>query len=940
MTLRRPARRAKLAGFLPLEDRAVPATFTATINPAANNAGAVAELVSFFNQVNTNGDTNDTVNLFPGGRYVFNDAADPFDGGTALPVFTTINVGEITPNVFSSVTATTLTVNGQGAQFVRPAGAPSFRFLRAQGAIGQTTFEQQTGTQNGQPVTTTVVVNTLVPATMNVNNLSFTGGNVYDFSFLDRATRSRLSEPAGGAIRTDIAQVNVTNAVFDSNTSTLAGGAVYIGPSVGIGTLSTFTNVTFTNNYAGTQGGAVMIDNTGDPVIESTGAFTNSTFSNNLSITGAGAVHGLIATARFTLSTITNNQGDSGGIVASGVTLRQSTLSFNTASGAGTGAVTATEQMLFIDRSTITGNISGRAGAVVGQASGLAVEVISSTIHANQGGNSTIQATRGEVVVAFGTVTNNTSSGGETGGLSVPNNILTISQSVISGNRVPNARSQFSDVQAALFRNLGSNFIGVAPGNFPAVVGPANADIIGRVGSEIDPLLGPLANNGGPTPTRLPAAGSPLLNAVSATVEATRLFTDQRGLPRPAVGADIGAAEVQFGEAQPAPFPLPPPLVPPPSSGSGPLVPPPPPQLVPPVIAVGPGPVAGVRGAPPQQFLLASNSSLPNGTGGSPVPLPPNVAYLLNPDGTIKLQVTPFAAGIPGGIRVTQGDLTGDGVSDLVVGTGPGVSAQVIIYDGLTGAKIATLTPFEASFTGGVFMAVGNLTGTGTPELVVSPDNGGGPRILGYTVAPGATADAPLSFTVFLNFFGINDPNFRGGVRAAIGDVDGDGTGDLIVAAGTGGGPRVSIWDGTTLQNGAYTGNVVPDFFAFEPGLKDGVYVAAGDVNNDGFSDVVIGAGPGGAPRVLVLSGSELAQTGNPVPIANFFAGDSSRRDGVPVATNDLDGVPNADVTVGGGAVSTVLGYFGVNLTAAGTAAAPDVTFDPLAGFDGGVFVG
>ena len=939
MTLRRPARRATLAGPLHLEDRAVPATFTATINPAANNPGAVAELVSIFTQVNTNGDTDDTVNLFPGGRYVFNNAADPFDGGTALPVFTTINSGFISTNTFSSVTPTTLTVNGQGAQFVRPAGAPSFRFLRAQGAIGQTTFEQQTGTQNGQPVTTTVTVNTLVPATMNVNNLSLTGGNVYDLSFLDRVTRTGLSQPAGGAIRTDIAQLNVTNATFDANTSTLAGGAVYIGPSVGISTLSTFNNVTFTNNYAGTQGGAVMIDNTGDAVIECTGAFTNSTFSNNLSITGAGAVHGLIATADFTLSTVTNNQGDSGGVVVSGATLRQSTLSFNTATGAGTGAVTATEQMLFIDRSTINGNISGTAGAVVGQASGIAVEVISSTIHANQGGNSTIEATRGEVVVAFSTVTNNTSSGGDTGGLSVPNNILTISQSVISGNRVPNAQSQFSDVQAALFRNLGSNFIGIAPGNFPAIVGP-NADIIGRVGSEIDPLLGPLADNGGPTQTRLPAVGSPLLNAVTQTVEATRLLIDQRGLPRPANGADIGAVEVQFGEVQPAPFPLPPPLVPPPSTGSGPLVPPPPPQLVPPVIAVGPGPIAGVNTVGGTPFQLSSSSS-PNATTSNPnVPLPPNVAYLLNPDGTVKLQVTPFATGIPGGIRVAQGDLTGDGVSDLVVGTGPGVSVQVIVYDGLTGTVVASLTPFEAAFTGGVFMAVGNLTGTGTPELVVSPDNGGGPRVIGYTATPSETAGAPPTFTVFLNFFAINDPAFRGGVRAAIGDVNGDGTGDLIVAAGTGGGPRISIWNGTTLQNGAYTGNVVPDFFAFEPDLQNGVYVAAGDVNNDGFSDVVVGAGPGGGPRVLIISGSELTQTGNPVPIANFFNGDPSRRDGVPVATNDLDGVPNADVTTGGGAVSTVLGYFGVNLTATGTATAPDVTFDPLAGFDGGVFVG
>jgi hypothetical protein len=84
-----------------------------------------------------------------------------------------------------------------------------------------------------------------------------------------------------------------------------------------------------------------------------------------------------------------------------------------------------------------------------------------------------------------------------------------------------------------------------------------------KVGSTNNPLLGVLANNGGPTPTLLPLAGSPLIDAIpSAACQsggAAGVTTDQRGLPRPGVGigtgpnCDIGAVELQ---GTPAPTPI------------------------------------------------------------------------------------------------------------------------------------------------------------------------------------------------------------------------------------------------------------------------------------------------------------------------------------------------------------------------------------------------
>ena len=74
--------------------------------------------------------------------------------------------------------------------------------------------------------------------------------------------------------------------------------------------------------------------------------------------------------------------------------------------------------------------------------------------------------------------------------------------------------------------------------------------------------------------------------------------------------------------------------------------------------------------------------------------------------------------------------------------------------------------------------------------------------------------------------------------------MNADGTVDLIVVAGFGGGPRVSIWDGFALAQGGRV-RVVSDFFAFEETLRDGVFVSAGDLNADKKAELLFGGGPG-----------------------------------------------------------------------------------------------
>jgi subtilisin-like proprotein convertase family protein len=291
-------------------------------------------------------------------------------------------------------------------------------------------------------------------------------------------------------------------------------------------------------------------------------------------------------------------------------------------------------------------------------------------------------------------------------------------------------------------------------------------------------------------------------------------------------------------------------------------------------------------------------------------------------------EVDAGSPGFTGGIRLSVADVTGDGVADYVVGSGPTITATVMVINGATNKTIFTLRPF-ADFKGGVFVSTGDLTGDGIADIVITPDQGGGPRV---TILKGG------SFIQVANFFGIDDPSFRGGARAAMGDVNGDGFADLVVSAGFGGGPRISIYDGAALNQGAKL-NVIGDFFLFEEALRNGAYVAVGDVNGDGFADLIGGAGPGGGPRVLILDAQTMLQRGSgaalATPLFNDFLGDIANRGGVRVAAKNLNNDRFTDLLVGSGegGGSRVEAYRGDGFGLL-------QSFDLLPGFTGGVFVG
>lgn len=167
----------------------------------------------------------------------------------------------------------------------------------------------------------------------------------------------------------------------------------------------------------------------------------------------------------------------------------------------------------------------------------------------------------------------------------------------------------------------------------------------------------------------------------------------------------------------------------------------------------------------------------------------------------------------------------------------------------------------------------------------------GQPALNKFTAVGADAGGGPLVTITFVNgtytsFFAYAS-SFTGGVRVALGDVNGDGSIDVITGAGPGGGPQVNVYNVNTLS-GVVT--LQSSFFAFSaPSFTGGVYVATGQTNSDFYDDVIVGAGAGGGSRVQVYAGSESGVVATST-LNDFFAYSPAFTGGVVVAAGNRDG--------------------------------------------------
>jgi FG-GAP-like repeat/FG-GAP repeat len=252
----------------------------------------------------------------------------------------------------------------------------------------------------------------------------------------------------------------------------------------------------------------------------------------------------------------------------------------------------------------------------------------------------------------------------------------------------------------------------------------------------------------------------------------------------------------------------------------------------------------------------------------------------------------PAALVFRNGVYVAVGDLNSDGSAEIVTGPGAGTGPRVRVFSGNNPPNVlADFLAYSPEFTGGVRVAVGDVNHDGVADIVTAAGPGGGPHVRVFS------GGGPPTLTSLASFFAY-DPGFTGGVFVAVGDVDGDGFADIVTGPDVGGGPHVRIFSGRALV-GRGGPLMLAEFFAYPPSFTGGVRVAVADVDGDGFADVVTAAGPGGGPHVRVFSGRALVGLGGPLELASFFAYVPSFTGGVFVAAGDVNGDSFADVVTG-----------------------------------------
>ncbi len=364
-------------------------------------------------------------------------------------------------------------------------------------------------------------------------------GDVVDLGALTCSTITL----ATGSLRINVDNLGVVGPGAGSLMIDAAGGGSvfdFFGAEYGGHGVLSVTGLTLTNGYIhNASGGAIWAGNGGSIVL------TDSVVTNSISTGKYGSGGGVFADGDVTIvnSTISGNLADSsrydglgGGVYAKGnVSIRNSTISGNTARsngshtygsytyhGAGLGGGVSAGGLVTISNSTISGNDASYGG-------GIAVAAIGALT------NSTITLNSADVANSSGVF------GAEGGGVV----ILAGTSLVTEGGGVTDIGSSI------LFGNSGGGAqFGADLGGSPdsAVTG-ANALVgastlmlpAGTISS--DPLLEPLADNGGPTRTHALGAGSP---AIDAGNNAQNLTSDQRGEGFPRVhgpAADIGALE-------------------------------------------------------------------------------------------------------------------------------------------------------------------------------------------------------------------------------------------------------------------------------------------------------------------------------------------------------------------------------------------------------------
>ena len=280
----------------------------------------------------------------------------------------------------------------------------------------------------------------------------------------------------------------------------------------------------------------------------------------------------------------------------------------------------------------------------------------------------------------------------------------------------------------------------------------------------------------------------------------------------------------------------------------------------------------------------------------------PTVSVVDPASGTVVRQFDVYEQGFMGGVQTAIHDVDNDGQDDIVVAPGRGRVGEIRVFD-IDGEEMSEyrITPFGSNFLSGVNIALGDIDGDGTKDLIAG-------QAAGSTVSIHLGAGVGLGWesTAFQQYMPYGTTHLAG-VSVAAADIGAitngaviqadskDGRAELVLGTGPGAIKSVQIVDVASAPK------IVAEL-SIDPTIGySGVTIASGLYNDRSVDDIMVSGGQGDAARVDIFqitrdSGSTLTTK------KNLTSGNTvnSRFRVAPLDSNG-DGQVNAFFAVGAG---------------------------------------
>lgn len=255
-----------------------------------------------------------------------------------------------------------------------------------------------------------------------------------------------------------------------------------------------------------------------------------------------------------------------------------------------------------------------------------------------------------------------------------------------------------------------------------------------------------------------------------------------------------------------------------------------------------------------------------------------------------------FEAGFKGGVRLAMGDVTGDGIAEVIAAPGRGRVGEIRVF-ARVGSELTELTdfrtrPFGPSYTAGIELASGDVDGDGLDDVVAAMASGSGTvKVFLAERMPGAAIDDPAAITI--------QPavarKYRGGATVAVADVGTFANGaavsttmpdnkmEIVVGSGAGMPARVLVYDVSNRASPRLADTIVPGAYKNQAGIS----VTSMRANADIIDDIVVSAGRGGRSFTQIYDGTVSSQDN--ARIAFFSALGGTARPNAPLFTAAVD---------------------------------------------------